>query len=452
MGYKDGTTGGTTQDTIDTHGMGLEGWLRVTSAWLMLHKAYLENYNDKEIGALFKYWGLDPNVRHGKDEITAAITKLVQHDPELGAVLLRTQQVTSPGGDNEGGAGGAGTQAVVTNSDGSQTLTLADGTQLTIPNYNPSDGGQTAAEKAAKIRYQRNTQAAFENLLSSYGIDQTANLTTLIDEGVKKHYSQQTFLKYLRQTAEYQDTFAGIFNDDGTMKMSEGQYMAQATQYNSTASQLGINFQKGGRLSDWLFENNVDPQEFADRGQAVVRLRDNPALYDQFSKALQEQGISKKPPTKAELLKFVLGEGNKEWEQLWNLSAARYQATEAGLKIRQGHLDSSYYAIGQKFIESVANKDLTEAELSQRFGALQTMASQVLTQHEAQLFGVGKKTIEKAAFGGKGSARAKDKMQAAMAQAEGATATSAHIQFGPGQGGGAALVGGQDNRKAQSAY
>src|SRR5204863_9413063 len=127
-------------------------------------------------------------------------------------------------------------------------------------------------------------------------------------------WSSAQFYKHLRATDEYAQAFPGMLNDNGTPKMSEEAYLQTAKAYASTAEQYGINF--GDRRQAMLFQNDDSPDEFANRAPAFARIQRDPDLYRQFAVEVSRV-TGEKPPNDGQLPKWVLGEKNQEWDQVW---------------------------------------------------------------------------------------------------------------------------------------
>ncbi len=300
---------------------------------------------------------------------------------------------------------------------------------------------------------RRNNQATYLSILQGYGIALDPEMRQLVSEAQKHGYSETRFLYFLRQTEDYQKTFPGIFKKDGTMKMTEEQYLTNVDSYKQYAYANGLNL--GPKEQAWLFQHNVSPDEYNDKGAAIRKIEDNPALYNQFKKALVQMGVAKpNEVSKQELQNFVLGEGNAEWYHVWNLSRARYVATEAGISF--GKNTERYLALNPHIAEQIANKDLTDAELATKFGAVATalgaapgQEGAVLTLSEAKTYGVTKRDIIASQFGGKRAQRAKNKIARAQSTAEAFTQDRASQQLTEDQGGGYQVIGGT-SQKAQS--
>lgn len=293
----------------------------------------------------------------------------------------------------------------------------------------------------------RDLRTMFLSLLQAWGIPITPNLQQLVQQAVQKEYTTTTFEYYLRQTPEYISRFGGIFNKDGTMRMDESTYLSYERQFQGIGAQYGVNVGPG--LVDWMFRNEVSPDEFATRAPALGMLKANPELYQQFGKALVQAGVADKGEvTRQNLMRFVLGEANQEWYKVWNLTRTRYVATQAGIQI--GRHAEEYLSLRPHLIEQIANKGLSDAALSSAFADIAENLSGIYGEVEARRFGVTKKDIVRAAAGGKGAQQAREDIERAQR-----TQAAFYAERGGAQGyateeGGFGVLGAGLQRKPQS--
>lgn len=103
-------------------------------------------------------------------------------------------------------------------------------------------------------------------------------------------------LAKLRQTAEYKQTFQGIFRDDGTMRMDENSYFATKVGYREALAEFGRNPAQYEGLFVRMIENEMGADEFV-RGAAEAYQRfiepganqDN-GLFDQYLNTFIDSG------------------------------------------------------------------------------------------------------------------------------------------------------------------
>jgi hypothetical protein len=278
-----------------------------------------------------------------------------------------------------------------------------------------------------------NNAAQLNALVSSYGMDATnSNVAALVDQAAQHGWNGDRFNAELYKTPEFQAAFPGIFNDNGSLKMTPGQYIQQTKQYTDIAAQAGINL--NGAQTSWLFRNDVSPGEFQARASADAQLRQNPELYKAFGQELMNAGIQDKPPTKSQLLEFVMGQGNNQWRSLWDNAAARYGSEQAGLQIGKGA--DRYAKITEADVHAAAAKGLTPDEAAKAFHDVATQMIQTLPFSRIQKAGLTHKDFVTATFGGKGSVEAQQKIlkvaqsERVFEQSPGAGAGSQQTQNG----------------------
>jgi hypothetical protein len=297
-------------------------------------------------------------------------------------------------------------QATISAYDNGGTLPAGstDGNGDFTPPPPPSDTG-TGSPK--------NTAASFTYLLQSWGIPLDDSLSALVKHAADKGWNQQRLIEELMKTPEFDDRFPGILAADGTLTMSPTQYLASEKQFQAAASRAGINLSDGKEA--WLFQHGITPSLFADRATGFKMLQDNKDFYEQYGKSLVQQGVATPQDIKDEgLFKFVMGEANQEWYDTYNLTRARYAATQAGIRLSaQAEGDM---ILNPHLIERISNKGLSDADLTQGF---QQVAQQLLTTlplSRIQKYGLSKHDIAAAEFGGPKQAQIKAKMEHILAQ------------------------------------
>lgn len=253
-----------------------------------------------------------------------------------------------------------------------------------------------------------NNKTFFLNTLKQLGIKVTPNLQQLVNNAVAKQYTSSSFMFYLRQTKEYRHAFTGIFKKDGTLKMSEAQYLSAQKQFENIASKAGVDLTP--KMRDWLFVNNVSPSEFGDRATAYSRLKRNNDLYRAFEAELTRKGA--KDVNRKNMLKFILGVGNEKWYDTWNDAVTRNAAQMAGLAVgRKNALD----ALPQGIIERISGMGLSQSALNQGFEALADDIATWLPESQARGAGLTASDFVTLRFGGKNRMQIKEKVDTLIA-------------------------------------
>lgn len=266
---------------------------------------------------------------------------------------------------------------------------------------------------------RRNTRGALLYWLQGLGIQVGDDIGALLDRAAKWGWDAERFAYEVRKTPEYRERFPGIFDKDGTLKMSEAQYIEYEGQFQSYASQAGINL--GDKRMAWLFRHDVRPDEFADRAVAMNRLNRDRTLYKAFGRELVQGGLAsrKEVDSKKELFRYIMGEKPKAWYDLWQDTVTRNAAVNAGIEFGKGR--SEYVRLGRKAIERISGMDLSEEEMRAKFQEVEGFLRGLLTEEDAnaaRMFGVNNKTITKAVFGGKNASAARGKLQRALETAD----------------------------------
>jgi len=275
-----------------------------------------------------------------------------------------------------------------------------------------TDTGPTPQER----RQKANDTAYYTSLITGMGISMGPNLNHLVEAAMVHNWNDAAFLAQLRATAAYKEAFPGIFDENGVLKMTEDQYRTEEQQYQAFAQTAGIDM-SGGRMA-WLFSNDVTSAEFQDRATAYTRLERDKGLYAAFGRELVQAGVAtpKDVNDPKEMFRFVMGDGNKAWYDLWQDAITRNAAVQAGISFAK-HA-SKYTTLSQGVIEHISSLGLSEAEMATKFGAVEEALRKVLPLQEADTYGVNKKTVVAAAFGGKGSSAARGRLERAQTTAD----------------------------------
>jgi len=289
----------------------------------------------------------------------------------------------------------------------------------------------------------KDAEAAYNTIIQGYGLAADSGLAQLTQRAIKGEWSAARFRLAIQDTPEFHQAFPGIFKADGTLKMSPAQYIAAKNQYDAIAAQAGIDV--NAKTQAWLFRNNVSPAEFQARAAADTTLRTNQRYFDAFNQELKANGQA--PLTHAQQLKFIMGEGNQDWYDLWQGTTTRYAAEQAGLKVKAA--GSSYLDINQHMLDKVSQLGLSEEQAQAGWSEV---ANHLLTTYplsKLEHFNLNKRKIEAAVFGGPGSAQAQQLMKRVLAQGAAFSAPRANPALQQSAKGGAQQVGYQERAQGQ---
>jgi len=323
---------------------------------------------------------------------------------------------------------------------------------MPIPEYTGGDssgsstGTTTSAPSApagpseAELAAQRNLEAAYRALLQALGIPMSDNVNKLIKKGMSLRWNMTTFQYYLRKTKDYHEQFPGNMNKDGTVNLSEAAYITRVAQYKDAAARIGMKVSP--KVINLLIKKGISPSYFAMKAEAVKQMRQNKDLFEQFKEYLTTTGVTKKPPTKGELLRWSVRQGPKVWDTAWDTAYAASQLAEAGIDVgkpKEG-ADISYKGL-QKLQGFLAPGEEPD------YAAL-AEALQALPPSQLYGYGLNKKKVATLAFGGPNARAIAETATRALAQYRLAvTEPGAQPQFAQSQTGTQVLTG----RRAQQA-
>jgi hypothetical protein len=277
-------------------------------------------------------------------------------------------------------------------------------------------------------------------LLQSLYIPLTAEARAWAQQAASNRWGQAEALYHLRQTRFYREAFPGIFNPDGTLRMTEAQYIATRNAYEDIAASVGI------RLTDaqiaHLFRNDVSVSAFRTRAQAVATMRDNRVAFQQFKQTLEAMGI-KRDVREKDLLDFVAGRADPEWYRIWREAQARTAATMAGLNVRDKGEAATQTSIGRGLVKRVAAAGLSDADLQKSFEQLADLFLSVLPESQIRGVGLNKRQLVTAVVGGKNAARAREVLGQLMRNIQAFEQTDRAEQQLVPTATGAVLVGGK---------
>lgn len=122
----------------------------------------------------------------------------------------------------------------------------------------------------------QHTQMALDLIRSVFPWAETLGLVDTIATWVMEGLTNpDELLGRLRQTTQYRDRFGGIFRPDGTIRMSESQYLSTEDSYRSLLRQYGFGDEFFDQPGDYLsfFENEINPEELGQRLDLYDNLR-----------------------------------------------------------------------------------------------------------------------------------------------------------------------------------
>ncbi len=165
----------------------------------------------------------------------------------------------------------------------------------------------------------------------------------VIHQAISHQWSPYEFQAALYDSDAFHEMFPGIFNKDGSLKMTPAEWNALAFGeggYQDISSNFGIklNRDKIGAL----VENNVSPDEWAFRGYVLQQAKSSDVYRDAFNKVLQASG--QKPLDKGEWFNYIAGHSDARIENLYEAASL---ASAEGLDINAKGALAAAHDIGQ---------------------------------------------------------------------------------------------------------
>lgn len=196
------------------------------------------------------------------------------------------------------------------------------------------DKKKAPAKKADTKKVDPALQAymnSFENILVNWQIRVSPAMRGYIEKAAKEQWSTTQFVLEFRKTKAYAQKFPGIMRKDGTLRMSESQYMTGYRSAQDAAGAVGRNFSP--QMYGVALANNNSPSEIKAKINAVDRLKQYAPELQEYNQYLLQTGQIKKPLERKDLLEFTMGQ-RKDLELGWQTAHAAFQMQEqAGLDV-----------------------------------------------------------------------------------------------------------------------
>lgn len=371
-----------------------------TARYIMAAQYFNERGNDDpRLSALYY-----AAIQKGKD---AGVIDTQQTSD--GTIAVYNSQAYENHGTGIGGGEGKGTTTPGATAGDSNANGIPDSLEQILAGSTDTSAADAAAQQAARRQreiQQKNAAATFSQTIGYWGLNTTGGIQNIIDQASKAGWSSDRFLQAISGTDAFQERFKGIFDPkSGSLKMTPEQYIQTEQAYQAYAAQYGINL-NGGKEA-FLFRNNVNPQVAAQRFQTEATLRDNSDFFKAYNQELKQEG--KDPLDKQGLFQLVMGEGNKEYQQLLERAQTRYAGEQAGIHF--GNAANAYLNISERQVKKIGGKNLSPEQLQASF---QQTAQDLLTTlplSRIQKYGLKKNDILQARFGGKKQADVLQLMQ-----------------------------------------
>jgi hypothetical protein len=158
-------------------------------------------------------------------------------------------------------------------------------------------------------------------ILRGYGLNPKM-FDDLINDAVINQWSSAQFAAELYSSDEFQRMFPGIFNKDGSLKMSPSQYLQMAygmNGYQDIAKQFGIKV--GPKKIGTLIHGNVSPDEWAFKAMVYQQAKATEEYRNEFNQVLEASGGQ--ALSKGDWFNFIARKSHARVENLYEAVALR---------------------------------------------------------------------------------------------------------------------------------
>jgi hypothetical protein len=173
---------------------------------------------------------------------------------------------------------------------------------------------------------QDTTAAELRGILRGYGLNPNL-FDGIIHQAVVNQWSPEQFIAELYASDEFATAFPGIYNPDGSLKLSPAEYLQLAYGmggYVDIARNYGLKLSR--EHIGLLVQNNVSPDEWARRAEILQQARTTEAYRVEFNKLLQAQGHE--PLGRKEWFDFIASRSQARIEDLYQAAALRMSDLE----------------------------------------------------------------------------------------------------------------------------
>lgn len=195
----------------------------------------------------------------------------------------------------------------------------------------PQNKGLSQAQIRQKQFAIRNARAGFDELLRGWGIPITPAVAQFVAQAAQKGMSGDAFMAAIRKTKAYARQFPGIMQPNGTLRMSEAEYISGFEALRDYGASIGQQMDRGEFAM--ALKNGNSISEIKQKFGATDSLQRNNSQLEAFAEYAREMGLKEPPKTREDLLKFVMGMGPREWEMAYDTAHVMSKARNAGLSL-----------------------------------------------------------------------------------------------------------------------
>jgi hypothetical protein len=279
-----------------------------------------------------------------------------------------------------------------------------------------SSGGSTGSAGPSP-QDLRNAQASLLAILQSWQIPITPAITRMVAGAVKQGVSTTAFAQAFRNTKAYAKRFPGILKPDGTMRMTESQYISGYASARDYAASIGRNLSPAAY--GLAIKRGNSPSEIKDKLLALDKLTSYKPQLDSFNEYLLSTGQIKKPLEKKDLIEFLMG-GRKDLQDAWKVANTAFQLEQAaGVDVGKPKMggDISYKELKQQIQRFEAlGGNVDEID----FAKMGSLINEVIPKSDLYGAGITKKAVVNMMLNGKNAGEITSRVKNVLATYEAA--------------------------------
>jgi hypothetical protein len=158
-------------------------------------------------------------------------------------------------------------------------------------------------------------------ILRAYGLNPKL-FDDLIRDAIINQWTPEQFLGEIYASDEFSAAFPGIFNPDGSLKVTAGEYLQLAYGfggYVDIARNFGLTL--GPRKIGMLFESNTSPDEWVFKAMVLQQAKRTEGYRTEFNVLLEASG--QEPLGKGEWYNFIASKSSARIENLYEAVSLR---------------------------------------------------------------------------------------------------------------------------------
>ena len=303
-------------------------------------------------------------------------------------------------------------------------------------NDGDNDGGSSSSSSSSSASAGPSkeqlaaVESAYRAILEAWQIPITPDVKRFIAKAAKEGMSSTQFMQKFRRTKVYAQRFKGILRGDGSMRMTEAQYLSGYNSARDFAGSVGRGLSREQYAMGIKMGNS--PSEMKAKIEALDIMKQQKDVFNEFNEYLIARGkVGPKGVSKKEMAQFVMKQGPAEWEKEWRTAYTASLIERANINVGkpEGGSDLGFRKLDRLLREAGPNFDPATLDWQR----LSELAREVIPLSKWQGVGISKTDLVSEAVGAKTAARVAAEIKRVMGThlaAQEATANTA-LSAGP---------------------